>query len=295
MLSAKGQPFYSGLNVSINESEICSCQNINRHDHHTVNDNPSHNDKDCLPVLLSFLSIWSQNCFCFQNKKVNGLSTVLCSSLINISLAMSFQNDYISKFLFTISESALEELQKKKRTVVGINKLICVMFLPLIREIGCLTHGSRVTHICVGDLTICGSDDGLSPARRRQAIIWTNAGGLLIGPLGTNFSEILIKIHTLLFKKMHLKMLSVKWQPFCLSLNVLMLTWPILFRWPGSSSLIYVDIGSGNGLLPDGTKPLPEPMLMYHQPDSDKSILCLCVISVRMLLVIIIECIWKLY
>ena len=25
------------------------------------------------------------------------------------------------------------------------------------------------------------------------------------------------------------------------------------------------NIGSGNGLLPDGTKPLPEPMLTYHQ------------------------------
>ena len=24
-------------------------------------------------------------------------------------------------------------------------------------------------------------------------------------------------------------------------------------------------IGSGNGLLPDGTKPLPEPMAIYHQ------------------------------
>ena len=28
---------------------------------------------------------------------------------------------------------------------------------------------------------------------------------------------------------------------------------------------IWVNIGSGNGLLPDGTKPLPEPMLTYHQ------------------------------
>ena len=27
----------------------------------------------------------------------------------------------------------------------------------------------------------------------------------------------------------------------------------------------YVNIGSGNGLLPDGTKPLPEPMLTYIQ------------------------------
>ena len=26
-----------------------------------------------------------------------------------------------------------------------------------------------------------------------------------------------------------------------------------------------VNIGSGNGLLPEGTKPLPEPMLTYHQ------------------------------
>ena len=59
-----------------------------------------------------------------------------------------------------------------------------------------LTHWGRVTHICVGDLAIIGSDNGLSPGRR-QAIIWTNAGILLIGPLGTNLSEIVIKIHTL--------------------------------------------------------------------------------------------------
>ena len=26
----------------------------------------------------------------------------------------------------------------------------------------------------------------------------------------------------------------------------------------------WVNIGSGNGLLPDGTKPLPEPVLTYH-------------------------------
>ena len=56
-----------------------------------------------------------------------------------------------------------------------------------------LTHWGRVTHICVGYLTIIGPDNGLSPGRR-QAIIWTSAGILLIGPLGTNFNEILIKI-----------------------------------------------------------------------------------------------------
>ena len=52
-----------------------------------------------------------------------------------------------------------------------------------------------MTHICVSKLTIIGSDNGLSP-NRRQAIIWTNAGLLLIGPLGTNLSEILIEIVT---------------------------------------------------------------------------------------------------
>ena len=75
-------------------------------------------------------------------------------------------------------------------------------------------------HICVGKLTIIGSDNGLSPGRR-QAIIWTNAGILLNEPLGTNFSEILIGIQIFSFKKMHLKMLSAKGRLFSLGLNVL--------------------------------------------------------------------------
>ena len=83
-----------------------------------------------------------------------------------------------------------------------------------------LTHWGRVMHICVGKLTIIGSDNGLAP-ERRQAIIWTNAGILLIGPLGTNFSEILIEIQTFSLKKIRLKMSSVKCCSFRLGLNVL--------------------------------------------------------------------------
>ena len=83
-----------------------------------------------------------------------------------------------------------------------------------------LTHWGRVTHICVSKQTIIGSDNGLSPGLL-QAIIWTNAAILLIGPLGTKFNEILIEIQTFSFKKMHLKMSSGKWRPFCLGLNVL--------------------------------------------------------------------------
>ena len=72
-----------------------------------------------------------------------------------------------------------------------------------------LTHWDRVTHICVGKLTIIDSYNGLSPGRR-QAIIWINAGILLIGSLGTNFNEILFGIQTFSFKKTHLKMSSEK-------------------------------------------------------------------------------------
>ena len=59
-----------------------------------------------------------------------------------------------------------------------------------------------------------GSDNGLSPIRR-EAIILTNAVLLSIRPLRTNFSEILIKIQNLSFTKMHQKILSAKWRPFC--------------------------------------------------------------------------------
>ena len=83
-----------------------------------------------------------------------------------------------------------------------------------------LTHWGRVTHICINKLTIIGSDNGLSPGRC-QAIIWTNAGILLIRTLGTNFSEILGEIHSFSFSKTHLKMSSAKWRLFCPGLNVL--------------------------------------------------------------------------
>ena len=91
---------------------------------------------------------------------------------------------------------------------------------PFCLSLNMLTYGSWVTHICVSKLTIIGSDNGLSPGRR-QAIIWTNAGILLIGTLGTNFSEILIECHSFSFKKMHMNMSSGKWRPSCLSLNML--------------------------------------------------------------------------
>ena len=80
-------------------------------------------------------------------------------------------------------------------------------------------NSSHRIYVSMDQVSI-GSDNGLSPIRR-QAIILTNAGLLLIGLLGTNVSEILIKIQIFSFKKMRLKMSSGKWRPFCLGLNVL--------------------------------------------------------------------------
>ena len=77
-----------------------------------------------------------------------------------------------------------------------------------------------MTHICVSELTIIGSDDGLSPDRR-QVYIWTSAWILLISPLGTNFSRIIFECYTFSFMKMHLKMSSGKWRPLRHGLNVL--------------------------------------------------------------------------
>ena len=74
-----------------------------------------------------------------------------------------------------------------------------------------LTHWGWVTHICISKLTIISSDNGLAP---------TNAAILLIGPVRTNFREIVIKTQTFSLKKIHVKRLSGKWQPFCLALNV---------------------------------------------------------------------------
>ena len=56
-------------------------------------------------------------------------------------------------------------------------------------------------NICYVEIyVIVGSDNSLLPGRR-QAILWINAGILLIGSLETNFSEILIEIYIFLFRK----------------------------------------------------------------------------------------------
>ena len=78
-------------------------------------------------------------------------------------------------------------------------------------------HTSHITHFSVYWLDIlCG----ILKAWSVPSIIWPNTGILLIGPLGTHFSEISIAVHTFSVKKMRLIASFAKWWPYCLGFNV---------------------------------------------------------------------------
>ena len=136
----------------------------------------------------------------------------LCKKFICIKLLSSLSG---TRMLFRVQlyQFSVNENMDRNAVCIAPDHILCHFCLQL-------THWGRVTHICVSKLTIIGSDNGLSTSRR-QAIIWTNAGILLIRTLATNFNEILSEINTFSFKKMRLKMSSAKWRPFCLGLNVL--------------------------------------------------------------------------
>ena len=74
--------------------------------------------------------------------------------------------------------------------------------------------------ICVGNLTIISSNNGLS-LDRRLTIIWSNSDLLPIGRLEIKLRVILLALQTFSFKKLHLEMSSAKWGQFCLGLSVL--------------------------------------------------------------------------
>ena len=69
-------------------------------------------------------------------------------------------------------------------------------------ELPLLTHWGRLTYICVSNLTIIGSDNGLShwstPSQYQNQF---NVGILLIPLLGANLSKTLIEIQIFWFKK----------------------------------------------------------------------------------------------
>ena len=111
------------------------------------------------------------------------------------------------QFYVHSADSQISEIQKLLSDIY-IQEVRYVQLYAILASFSILsTHWGQVTHVCICNRTIIGSNNGLSPGRR-QAIIWTNAGIMLTGPLGRNFSEILIKILTFFLKKMCLKVLS---------------------------------------------------------------------------------------
>ena len=71
-----------------------------------------------------------------------------------------------------------------------------------------------------------GSGNYLSPVHC-QSITLANADLLSTGPLGTNFTDIWIKIQKFSYTKISLQMLSPKLWPFWLGLNM----WQYLFKY----------------------------------------------------------------
>ena len=121
---------------------------------------------------------------------------------------------------------------------------VVVMFTLCAHKRHTISHPSTkgIFCKCVGENWLCFNSLRLSNVympqhprpslvpTKRQAVIWNNDGILLTGPLGTNLNEIFIRIHAFSFRKIYLKMLSGKCQPFCLSLNVLTESQCIAFK-----------------------------------------------------------------
>ena len=158
------------------------------------------------------------------------LSFLCCKSTV-LEIYHRYANIYIyyrNKFIW---------IMRNFNWFVFLSSYMAQLFEIFPRLLCKLTHWGRVTHICVDNLTNIVSDNGWSPSRC-QAIIWTNAGILLIWPIGTYFNEILIEIHGISFTNINLKISPGKCRPFCLGLNVLipwlLITWQRLqpYCWP---------------------------------------------------------------
>ena len=156
-----------------------------------------------------------QNCFLISNTK-----RATWYWLLNPLAQICWRKTKLSSILDVLKNLILFSVLEKSNVIPlvlwgtwsAVNWLVMITYLTRGHDIfpcWILTHWDRMTHICVSEIIIIGSDNGLSPGRHK-AIIWTNAWILLSEPLGTNFSEILIEIHTFSFNKMHLNMSSEK-------------------------------------------------------------------------------------
>ena len=145
-------------------------------------------------ILIEILLIWSQFLYFFDIfhkspcNNVKSMATVyMFPKCVNIYLPVMLRYVWYVAWCFSYLIACFDNdcifytFYHLLLLLISFSTKTCA-YLPL-------THWGRVTHICVSNLTTIGSCNGLSP-EQRQAIIWTNAGILLIVPLGTNISEI---------------------------------------------------------------------------------------------------------
>ena len=111
---------------------------------------------------------------------------------------------------------------------------VCWGFIRNSYQFMWLTHWGWEMHICISKSTTMGSDNGMLPDRC-QAIIWANAVILSIWSLGTNLSEILIKMHTFSSKKNALK--NVVWKMTAI------LFWPQCDKTPIKYGIASLQLG----------------------------------------------------
>ena len=174
----------------------------------------------CVFVSLIYTPLQSLLCITLSNRVTTGPPNSTHCGLVtpygDIDLGKLVQ---VMACFLTATSHCINQLCLIITSLCSIqpNAILQKMFNLSVHKTGLktilLTQWGQVTHICVSKQTTIGPDNGLSPDRR-QAIIWTSAGILLIGPLSTNLNEILIEIHTYSFKKIS----SGKW-PQCFKIG----------------------------------------------------------------------------
>ena len=121
---------------------------------------------------------------------------MMCCFVCSQSITALYHNrfDHCFKYMEHLPWGFFHSFIFWVHAIHGFTGLLAFFFSMFCCHSGCreiliksLTHWGRVTHICVSKLTIIGSDNGLSPDRR-QAIIWTNAGILLIRIVGLQWN-----------------------------------------------------------------------------------------------------------
>ena len=105
-------------------------------------------------------------------------------------------------------------ITKRIRMTIDYIIVYGVISLIMLYNVNSSSFGATYMRQWIGSAMVHGSDNNLLPIQC-QAIILTDPGLLSIGPLWTNFSEILIKIQKSPFTKMPLKIVYAKWPPFC--------------------------------------------------------------------------------